>query len=89
MTQKRSSLTARNSSIQAAMVAAGGGQDKPVRKAAPKPSSEPTHTKAVGLSVRLTPDLHDALRRIAFERRVSIHSLLLEGVNFVIQKHQP
>lgn len=83
---KRSSLTARNSSIQAAMVAASGQETAPL-KSRSKEASKASEAKAVGLSVRLTADTHEALRRIAFDRRVSIHSLLLEGVDFVIQKH--
>ena len=42
--------------------------------------------KPVGLSVRLDHDTHEALRRIAFDERVSIHSLLMEGVDVVLKK---
>ena len=42
--------------------------------------------KPVGLSVRLDHDTHEALRRIAFDERVSIHSLLMEGVDLVLKK---
>lgn len=38
----------------------------------------------VPLSVRLPRDAHESLRRIAFDRRVSIHSLILEGVEKVL-----
>lgn len=38
-------------------------------------------------SVRLDRDLHAALRQIAFDRRVSIHSLLIEGAREAAQKY--
>ncbi len=38
-------------------------------------------------SVRLDRDLHAALRQIAFDRRVSIHSLLIEGAHQAVQKY--
>lgn len=85
---KRTGLKARTSSIQAAIVAAGAAgtaekKNAPTGRIAPETANE----KPVGLSVRLTAETHEVLRRIAFERRVSIHSLLLEGVDFVIRKH--
>lgn len=42
--------------------------------------------RPVALSVRLDAETHEALRLIAFERRVSIHSLLLEGVRIVLKQ---
>jgi hypothetical protein len=87
MTTKRTGLAARNSSIQAAMAASGdqtsqtSGSNGSVKEASLAPSEG---GKVVGLSVRLTPDLHDALRRISYEERKSIHTLLLEGVDHVI-----
>ncbi len=38
-------------------------------------------------SVRLDRDLHAALRQIAFDRRVSIHSLLIEGARDAAEKY--
>ena len=43
--------------------------------------------RQVMLSVRLDPAMHQELRRIAYERHVSIHSLLLEGVDAVRKKY--
>ena len=43
--------------------------------------------KVVNLPLRLSPAQHDALRKIAYEQRVSLHSLVLEGVASVLQKH--
>lgn len=83
---KRTSLKARNASVQAAMVAAKGN-DEPAKKSTTAAKGKPVGGKPVGLSIRLAPDTHDALRKIAFERRVSIHSLFLEGVNFVVEKY--
>ena len=39
-------------------------------------------------SVRLPRALHDVLRKLAFERRVSLHSLLLEGASLVAEQHR-
>lgn len=50
---------------------------------------EPTPAKVrkvVNLPLRLTPAQHDALRTLAFERHVSIHSLMLEGVAEVLRR---
>lgn len=43
--------------------------------------------KVVNLPLRLSPKTHEALRTLAFERRVSIHSLLLEGVAEVLRRN--
>ena len=37
-------------------------------------------------SVRLPRALHEVLRNLAFERRVSLHSLLLEGACLVAEQ---
>ncbi len=49
-------------------------------------ASETAKARKVNLPLRITPEAHDALRRIAFEERVSLHSLLLEGVAEVLRK---
>lgn len=83
---KRVPLGARNRTLQAALeVGEGKG---PAGKQ--KRSGEKLGAKSgpfVGLSIRLSPEAHDALRKIAFEKRVSIHSLFLEGVDFVVKKY--
>ena len=38
-------------------------------------------------SVRLEPELHKALRQIAFDSRRSLHSLLIEGAALVQRKY--
>lgn len=43
--------------------------------------------RKVNLPLRLSPEVHDSLRRIAFERRISIHALLMEGVADVLRRH--
>ena len=81
-TAKRPGLTARNSSVQAALTAARGTEAKPPAT----PAQPPKKGKPVGLSVRLEAELHDELRRLAFDERVSIHALLLEGIDLVLRK---
>lgn len=41
----------------------------------------------VNMRLRLAPETHDVLRRIAYERRVSIHSLIMDGVAEVLRQH--
>ena len=67
---KRTSLTARSKSVAAAITAAADGVEG----------------RVVGLTVRLNADKHEKLRRIAFEKRISIHSLLLKGVDLVLER---
>jgi len=84
MSSKRAGFEARNSSVQAALAAAQGaasgkGKSAATGKGAPL-------ERAVGLTVRLDSSTHEQLRSIAFKKRVSIHSLLLEGVDLVLRK---
>jgi len=83
---KRTSLKARSASVQAAIMAAGEN-DKPSAKSAATAKQSTKNSKPIGLTVRLSNDEHEAIRKIAFNRRVSIHSLIMEGVNFVIKKY--
>ena len=83
---KRVSLKARNASVQAAIVAAKGN-DQTEGKGPLAAKGGPQDGKLIGLTIRLTTEQHEALRKIAFDRRVSIHSLFLEGVDFVLKKH--
>ena len=85
---KRSGLSARNGSIQAAIVAAKGEVAAEKRNAAKAKSGREQEGKTVGLTVRLDQRTHDRLRKIAFDERVSIHSLLLEGVEAALAKHE-
>lgn len=41
----------------------------------------------VSMALRLPPETHEVLRKIAFERRVSIHSLIMSGVAEVLRQH--
>jgi predicted DNA-binding ribbon-helix-helix protein len=56
-------------------------------KSTSQKSKEAAARRQVMLSVRLDPAMHQELRRIAYERRVSIHSLLIEGVDTVRKKY--
>jgi hypothetical protein len=83
---KRSGLSARSGAIQAAIVAAKG--EGPVgQKNAAKRKSASLLSKTVGLTIRLDQRTHDKLRKLAFDERVSIQSLLLEGVEATLEKH--
>lgn len=85
---KRSGLSARSGSIQAAIVAAKGEAAAENKNAAKAKSVRQPVGKTVGLTVRLDQRTHDRLRKIAFDERVSIHSLLLEGVEAALAKHE-
>ncbi len=39
--------------------------------------------KIVSFGIRLPGNYHDALRRYAFERRVSIHALIIEAIELL------
>jgi hypothetical protein len=54
----------------------------------PETNGGGSERRLVVLSVRLDGDTHYDLRRIAFDRRVSIHSLMLEAIAFVRQKYK-
>ena len=46
------------------------------------------HKDIVMTSIRLKPDLHRELRKIAFNSRRSMHSLLIEGADVVAAKYE-
>ena len=89
MSAPKPGLRARSSSVQAALTAAHGAGEPAAEPApVPAPAAPPAATekvKPVGLSVRLPYETHEALRKIAFDERVSIHSLLMEGVEMVLK----
>ena len=85
---KRSGLLARSGSIQAAIVAAKGGAAAENRDALDAKSGAPKG-KTIGLTVRLDQRTHDRLRKVAFDERCSIHSLLLEGIEAALKRHEP
>lgn len=84
---KRSGLLARSGSIRAAIVAAKG-EDKAENDDALNARTGQQRGKTVGLTLRLDERTHDRLRKIAFENRVSIHSLLLDGVQAALKRHE-
>lgn len=61
-------------------------RSQPIENAQDEPTPAKVR-KVVNLPLRLTPAQHDALRTLAFERHVSIHSLMLEGVAEVLRRH--
>lgn len=82
---KRSGLSARSGSIQAAIVAAKGeGAAENRDSLRPKPET----LRPIGLTVRLDQRTHDRLRKVAFDERCSIHSLLLEGIEAALAKRE-
>ena len=86
MSSKRVGLKARSGAIQAA-IAASKGEVAPAVKTRAEGRKAAAKGKPIGLSVRLEPEMHDRLRRVAFEKRVSIHSLILEGLEVVLRKY--
>jgi hypothetical protein len=53
-----------------------------------EPLTKSDSARLVMTSVRLDRGLHQALRQIAFDRRKSLHSLLIEGARAVCQRYQ-
>ncbi len=82
-------LRHRADAIQGALAARATEPESAPAAAAPEPvAATPVEkVKPIALTVRLLPDVHDKLRRIAFDRRVSIHSLLMAGVDVVLSRH--
>jgi len=84
---KRTGLNARNSSVKAAIAAAGGASPNEGNKAS-SGKVQPSGARVVGLTLRLDAKTHDRLRRVSFDSRKSIHSLLLEGVEMMLKKYE-
>ena len=82
---KRPGLAARNGAVQAALNAAKTTAPPPATMAKEILEESKPKAKPVGLTVRLDPATHEELRRIAFNERVSIHALLLEGIDLVLK----
>jgi hypothetical protein len=61
-------------------VSRGQDMDETPKRQVPRP-------KPIGMNLRLTPKQHEALQRIATERKVPIMSLLREGVAEVLRRH--
>jgi hypothetical protein len=59
------------------------------KSAAPPPSAAPVVAggETRTLTLRLPPIVHDQLREMAFTARKSQHSLLMEALNDLFQKH--
>ncbi len=71
-------MTKKPTSLSAAMT------KKPT---APEPAAADTGDATRTLTLRLKPIVHDQLREMAFTSRVSQHSLLMEALNDLFQKH--
>jgi hypothetical protein len=70
-------MTKKPTSLSAAMA------KKPTAAPEPEPKDGETRT----ITMRLKPVVHDQLREMAFTSRKSQHSLLLEALNDLFQKH--
>ncbi len=72
-------MTKKPTSLSAAMA----------KKAAPVPSPPPAQAdgETKTLTLRLPPVVHDQLREMAFTGRRSQHSLLLEALNLLFERH--
>jgi hypothetical protein len=57
------------------------------KAAAATPPPEPESDALRTLTLRLRPIVHDQLREMAFVARKSQHSLLMEALNDLFQKH--
>ncbi len=52
------------------------------------PPTEPGEGKVKTLTLRLPPVVHDQLREMAFTTRQSQHSLCMEALNLLFERHQ-
>jgi hypothetical protein len=55
--------------------------------ATPEPEAEPKAGDTRTITMRLKPVVHDQLREMAFTSRKSQHSLLLEALNLLFERH--
>lgn len=53
----------------------------------PVVTSKPKSAKRHQSSIYLPFDVHERLREIAFHQRTTIHDLLMDGVNAVLEKY--
>jgi hypothetical protein len=65
------------------------GEQAPSSNGSAKEESTAPQDKLIGLSVRLTRERHDALRRISYEQRIPIHTIILQGLDYMIGKNPP
>ena len=72
---KRAGLRARQTTVQSALDAAG--------------MVDAEKGERIAIGARVDVSIHDALREIAFRDRVSINSLIIEGLEYVIDKRRP
>lgn len=79
-TKKNPGLSARSVTVAAALEAHG------TKKAEPAPAAE--GKPPVPFSLRLPVEIHDELRRISFDTRESIHSLILDGVRMRLEQER-
>ena len=90
---KRTGFAARSKSISAAMTAHRGEAEPEVPNVAPTNDQMAPKARTVGLTLRLDQDRHGALMDVAHAlskqrgRRVSVHSLLVEAVDLVLERH--
>ncbi len=57
-----------------------------VQAAAPEETSRSTRVRPVQQTAYLPPPVHDQLRHLAYEERIKMHDLLMEGLDLVFQK---
>lgn len=80
-----SAISSRMTPLDAALAASRAAVHPTTATGAiPTSDSDSKAAAPVPISVRLPKAMHEDLRRIAFEKRVSIHSLILEGVEKVV-----
>lgn len=82
MTTKRASLGSRGNLVQSAL------SETKSPASSPEADVSTPKEKPIGIGIRMTPSQHEELRRISYETRLSLNSLLLEGVEHVIKKYQ-
>jgi hypothetical protein len=52
-----------------------------------KPAKRRPRPGIVHTSIYLPDAIHEALRQVAFDERLKIHDLIMEGVELVLRKH--
>jgi hypothetical protein len=74
-TKKNPGLGARMSTVAAALAASEN----------PEPTAPASRDKPVALSLRIPPPIHEELRRLAYETRTPIHTMIMEGIGMYLR----
>lgn len=78
----------KKTSLLDGMTARTQAQARTVKAAAQAATGRAGKGKTTGLTLRLDDDRYERLRKLAFDKRVPMHDLMLQGVDYVLGRKQ-